>query len=169
MSPPIFSGPPIFVTLAILSALAVYLRQVSLSAQDLSDRIKGKHSTTPFPWDRVEGDFRDRKIRLLLEVRHTIYEATLGLSSLIFLVGVRIFLYALEPLGASTSLLFHHTVVAFDLVLAASMVILLGFMWRAHTVSRGRDEQLRGEVEASLKQNSVDADKPNVASVNDGQ
>lgn len=150
MVAPIFDGPPGFIVLAVLLALAGYLRQVSVSAQELRDRIKGDHTGTLFPWDRTSRELKEQKITFQERMRIGLTRLTHLLFGLMCLFSVRIFLYALEPLGAARDSTYQGVLISFDLFLSVCVIFLAGRMWVMHAHNRAIDEDLRRRAEADI-------------------
>lgn len=92
--PPIFDSPGVFTILAIIMALAAYLRQVALAWQDLINMIEGRDERTPFPWKDARNAIRKAETRNLQEQREKLAHVTTWLFFALIGSSTRVLLYA---------------------------------------------------------------------------
>ena len=144
---PIFNGAPIVVVLAVFVALAAYLRQIAIAAQELLDKLRWDQEQAPLPWNRANSVSRELKIRLQEKMRHGLMILTQILFVLMFFVALRTLLWALEPFGALNHHIFQIALYVYDLAISGSLVVLVSTMWVMHTRNRKIDDAIRVKIE----------------------
>ena len=159
MSSPIFNGAGAFTLLAIVLALAAYLRQVSVSAEELRAKIKGEQSDTPYPWRDASNAMRLEKIALLNEMHGGLKWLMHILSWISYTLVVRITLFAFEVLGPNGDQSFERVLLWVDLVIAICLGLLVGAMYVTHLRFRRWDDTLRetAEVESDRRRGETDS------------
>jgi hypothetical protein len=88
--PPLFDSGLSFVILAIIMALAGYLRQVGAAAQELADKIEKRDAGAPFPWDKSDDDAISKKLDFQRRFRRSLAILTHILFCVMFIMTVRI-------------------------------------------------------------------------------
>jgi NADH:ubiquinone oxidoreductase subunit 3 (subunit A) len=109
---PILNGAPAFIILGFTVALAAYLRQVSLSAQDLIEKIKS-NIVSSFPYDagNIVQEHTREKLKLLENTRDNLSKVTRPLFILMLVIAIRIILFAIakmKPFDSANYLALLH-------------------------------------------------------------
>ena len=143
-STPILNGAPVFIILGFTVALAAYLRQVSLNAQDVIERIKS-NAIRSFPYDErnIIEEHTSERLKLLGKVHDSLSKVTRPLFILMLVISIRIILYSASRVVASdsgNSLRFLHW---FDVVISFSILGLICGLWLMHDRARKDDSRIR--------------------------
>src|SRR5258705_30558 len=90
-STPILNGAPAFIVLGFTVALAAYLRQVSLHAQEIIDKIKS-NAVGSFPYNEGKSIAKHtkEKLQLLENTRSKITKVTRPVFVLMFFIAIRV-------------------------------------------------------------------------------
>jgi hypothetical protein len=137
----LFAGPPQFIVLSLIVALGLYLRQVSVHALELRDKIQ--------LGDAWKGQYQKRyatqKIRQLEKTSETIMLVSPFVILLTLFVGIRIasddvcrFFYDSKHVPRA----FY----AGDLVIGIGLLAMLFGLGIAHFVARSRDSEIRALI-----------------------
>jgi hypothetical protein len=160
MEPPILDGPPGFVVLALIVALAAYLRAVSTGADELITKIKSEKLDL-FPYDgkktlEEQQDHTRAKLRLLDNTRVYVAKVTPAMFFLMVFVAFRIFLYALSRvdqdqlphfgLGLRSFFLSSGFLRGFDLGLCIAILGLIIALFLLHRAARSNDDDVRTKL-----------------------
>ncbi|HKB68306.1 MAG TPA: hypothetical protein VKC61_20765 [Pyrinomonadaceae bacterium] len=154
-STPILNGAPAFIVLGFTVALAAYLRQVSLHAQEIIDKIKS-NAVGSFPYNEGKSIAKHtkEKLQLLENTRSKIAKVTRPVFVLMFFIAIRLVLYAVSKLKFSQSADFLHFLHWFDLAISLSIMILVGGLWYMHESARTKDHYI-GEMAAAWKKSQI--------------
>lgn len=126
----VLSGPQGYTLLAIVIALAAYLRSVSAAARDKIEAIlAGKDEL----WTPGE-DYTSERIRILNKTRRLIRAVTHAFFVLAWLLAIRLCTSIFVPGHANLHLAF------FDFLVLAFLTIAIFGMWIAHWTNRAADD-----------------------------
>jgi hypothetical protein len=159
---PILNGAPGFILLAFVVALAGYLRQVSMNAQDRIEQIESnKHSDL---WPKEAEHTLDR-VNLLRKTRRKIELVARPLFFLIAVVSLRAMLYALSRIAPS-DMVYQYVgrastwwsaewLRSIDLGITFFLLLLVLAMWVMHESGKFKEKRLMEKLlawrEASIK------------------
>ena len=147
---PILNGAPGFILLAFVVALAGYLRQVSVNAQDRKEQIESeKHPET---WPKGEAH-TVAKLNLLYNTKKNIEFLTFPLFGFIVIVAFRSVLYALTRLvvlhpvidrvaGRFSNLWSNEWLSVIDLLLTTFLLMLVIAMSTMHGWGKLKDQEI---------------------------
>ncbi|MGJ4969783.1 MULTISPECIES: hypothetical protein [unclassified Bradyrhizobium] len=127
----VLSGTPGFTLLALVVALAAYLRQVSATARDKLEEIFADRNAL---WKRENDDWTLERVRILSRTRNIIKIVTHVFFGLGTIVGARVCVFALTP-KLNNAILYW-----LDFALIATVAFSVFGMWIAHTVNRSADD-----------------------------
>src|ERR1051326_482715 len=156
---PILNGAPGFFLLGFVVALAGYLRQVSMNAQDRADQLKsGKY---PELWPPQEESTLE-KIHLPHNTKINIEWVTPRLFLLIAVISVRAVLYALSRIAPSdkmswwigwASSVWSPGLLRFvDLVITIALCVLVIGMWIMHAKGKRKEQELMDKIQNRANQ-----------------
>lgn len=128
---PVLSGVPGFALLALVVALAAYLRQVSATARDKLEEIFADRNAL---WKRENDDWTLERVRILSRTRNIIKIVTHVFFGLGTLVGARVCVFALAP-KLNNAVLYW-----LDFALIATVAVSVFGMWIAHAINRSADD-----------------------------
>jgi hypothetical protein len=95
---PLLNGPPAFIILVLLMAIAAYLRQVSTTALDRRDLIKGGGV-----WNYPPGETHtDMRVKFLEDTRRTLNKVSVPLIGFTIVIVGRILLQSVLALRMAT-------------------------------------------------------------------
>lgn len=154
-APSILSGPPAFILLATLFGLAVYLRQVSLSAHEHIEEIETDRKPESYP-RLIEGrpaPHTEAMLQHLRSTRSKLRWVTLVVFGLILFLSVRIFWYALlvaypcdPPSFLNWLYIIDERLYQVDLWFAAILILFVGSMFLMHWLARRRSDQIHEQM-----------------------
>jgi hypothetical protein len=138
---PLLKGPPQFIVLAIVVALAAYLRQVALGATDLRDKIRHNKIWNYPMREPYFSEYTKEKIHFLEEIIENLKVASPFIILLFLAVAVRIvidsLLRFLHDSASKPKWLF-----IVDFVIAEWLAVMfLSLMW-THLIARKKDENI---------------------------
>jgi hypothetical protein len=149
---PILDGPPGFILLAIVVALAAYLRQIAIAALAETGLIEQAkeiiaqgilsqaNQRAPYPFDKTSEIARQNHIDFLGGLLDNLMRVTHKLFCGMFILGIRILVSAILPKEWAWLLSL------FDTIFFACVV---GFIWASWSLHRrSRDDALRLRREA---------------------
>jgi len=135
---PILSGPPGFILLMFVAAMAAYLRQVNATARDKIESIRSEKKIL-WPFAKMLPHSEER-LKLLEATRNKIKWVTHVFFALAVVVGLRLFWATLAPLWEVSDSLFWMRLA--DLLLVTIVTVTLLAMWCMHSVSRKKDDRI---------------------------
>jgi hypothetical protein len=142
--PPLLNGPPEFIILSLLAALALYLRQVNLNAVDV--RYKMRHGEL---WNAPpEKTYRAEKIKQLQWTSDTILRVSPFMFALILLVCGRIGCDCLRRFYSASQLdLLYHL----DFLIVVWLSLTFVGLTIAHFVVRHKDGEIQEKIRTDDK------------------
>jgi hypothetical protein len=141
----LLSGPPEFIVLALIVSLGLYLRQVSLHAVELADKIRNRETWATPSHEKL----RDKKIEQLDETSAMIELVSPFMILLSIAVGVRIVCDSIfrfrDQIEAARRFLF-----SFDVIIAVGLLGTLMGLGYAHFDARRKDKRIRKDLRSEL-------------------
>ncbi len=145
---PLFNGPPQFVILSLMTALALYLRQVNLNATEMLYKIRHRKL-----WNRTpESDYADEKAQRLEATSTIIMVVTPYLFGLILVACGRIIAdsYSRFSYSATTA---PNMFYKLDCLLTIWISLVFCGLTAAHFIVKRRDEKIRCKVRDHYRAN----------------
>jgi hypothetical protein len=138
---PLFSGPPEFIILAIIIALAAYLRAIRAEAAKLRDTIKSG-AVWNFPLREPYLSLSTAKLVLLDEIIETLGIAGSFVIALFVVVGVRILADSILRFSSDEAQKSSWLFIT-DFVIACWIVAIFAALTIAHGRARSHDDDIR--------------------------
>lgn len=152
---PLLNGAPSFTILAFTVALAAYLRQVSMTAQENLEKIKS-NSIASFPY---EGDKAHKhtweKLALLESTRNGISTLTPWLFGLMLIIAGRIVIDAFSRMFYTGSIIYLYLLHAIDLIITSSILLFIIGLWIMHRRARNKEHKVRELTDAWVNTRSL--------------
>lgn len=155
---PVLNGAPGFTLLTFVVALAAYLRQVSVNAQDRIEQIETNKHPDVWPVLPSPAEHTLDRLNLLQDTKRHIEWLTRPLFTLIVAVGLRAVLHASSRIPSSDSI---YPYVQFasawwsaewlrriDLVLTVLLSLLVFAMWVMHELGQCKERRVVAKLSA---------------------
>ena len=153
LAPPalVFDSPAIAAYLALVIALAVYLRTVSASLTTTIEALIANPGSRLWP---IGSKHREDKIALLRSTRAVIQLIAPVVFVIAILGTARLLVWTLNV--AFPAMIQREWVVWADIALAAILVVMITAMFIVHLRMSGRERPIREAMEASFELNDGD-------------